>query len=169
VIVVRALAADAWREFRAVRLEALATDPEAFGSSLADWQGDNDREERWRRRFEVEGAVNFLAELDGRPAGIVADFPADAPGHRELISLWVAPFARGRGVGDALVRAVIESAERQGALAIELSVVVDNGPALALYRRHGFRETGAIEARVDGRLEARMLRHSTNARQKAAL
>jgi ribosomal protein S18 acetylase RimI-like enzyme len=169
VIEIFALGADDWRRWRVLRLEALATDPIAFGSTLADWQGENDREERWRRRFEVESAVNFVAELDGRPAGMAADFPTETPGCRELISMWVAPFARGRGVGDALIREVVASAERHGATELELSVVVDNAPALALYRRHGFVETGAIELRDDGRSEARMRRHSEIHRQKTAL
>ncbi len=168
MIRIRALVADDWRAWRELRLEALAIDPTAFGSTLADWQGENDREKKWRRRFDVASAVNFLAHLDDRPAGMAADFPTETPGRRELISMWVAPFARGRGVGDALVREIIGSAERHGATEVELSVVVDNGPALALYRRHGFVETGEIDARDDGRRDARMLRHSTNERQESS-
>jgi ribosomal protein S18 acetylase RimI-like enzyme len=166
VITIRTLVADDWRDWRALRLEALAADPAAFSSRLEEWQGEGDREERWRRRFEVEGAVNLVAELDGRPAGMAGDFPTATPGRRELISMWVAPFARGRGVGDAIVREV--SAERHGGAVIELSVVVENVPALALYRRHGFVETGEIETRGDGVREVRMLRHSSTGRQKAA-
>ncbi|WP_433718687.1 hypothetical protein ACQP2Y_30745 [Actinoplanes sp. CA-051413] len=37
-----------WRE---LRLEALREAGYAFGSQLADWQGDGDREERWRARL----------------------------------------------------------------------------------------------------------------------
>lgn len=56
----------------------------------------------------------------------------------ELISMYVAPFARGSGVGDALTNAVIEWAARQGAIRVTLAVREANRLAIALYRRNGF-------------------------------
>ncbi|MHB8177165.1 MAG: GNAT family N-acetyltransferase [Vulcanimicrobiaceae bacterium] len=49
----------------------------------------------------------MVAELGGVPAGMVSATSPDRLGTAELISMWVAPFARGRGVGDRLVDAVI--------------------------------------------------------------
>ncbi|MGW4487749.1 hypothetical protein ACWEOE_28355 [Amycolatopsis sp. NPDC004368] len=43
---IRVLTADDWREWRALRSRALTEAPEAFGASLADWQGDGDTEAR---------------------------------------------------------------------------------------------------------------------------
>ena len=155
----RILTPDDWLVWRALRLAALATDPRSFGSRLADWQGDGDREDRWRRRLGVDGSRNFVVDLDGRPSGIASGFPGSAVDVRELISMWVAPWARGRGVGDALIRAVLAWAEADGASAVELKVVVGNAPATGLYRRHGFAETGEVdEPAEDGRREARMVR-----------
>jgi hemoglobin len=46
---------------------------------------------------------------------------------------------RGRGVGDLLVRAVEAWARSVHARTLELAVAEGNGPASALYQRHGFR------------------------------
>jgi ribosomal protein S18 acetylase RimI-like enzyme len=52
--------------------------------------------------------------------------------------MWVAPFARGHGVGDSLVRAVIEWAGEQRASRVALGISLGNARAVALYRRHRF-------------------------------
>jgi hypothetical protein len=52
VIVVRVLTVDDWSEWRVLRLAALRDAPQAFGSKLADWQGEGDSERRWRGRLD---------------------------------------------------------------------------------------------------------------------
>jgi ribosomal protein S18 acetylase RimI-like enzyme len=125
------LTPDDWPRWRELRLAALAEAPHAFGSRLSDWQRAT--EDRWRARL-CDVAYNVLAVLDGVPVGMVSG-TAESP--VELISMWVAPIARGRGVGDALVRAVLEWSERRGT-ATRLAVRQHNAPAIALYERHGF-------------------------------
>jgi len=141
VIQMRVLTPDDWVIWRELRLAALAEAPSAFGTQLADWQGEGDREERWRARLGIPGSVNVVAVLDGRPAGMVSGVPA-AGGAAELISMWVSPAARGRGVGDRLVDAVEQWARRAGASVLRLAVAQGNESALALYRRNGFADTG---------------------------
>ena len=74
-------------------------------------------------------------------------FPAAAPGYGFVaadvpeVSIGVAVDARGRGVGGALLDALIALAREQGYRALSLSVDRQN-PALALYQRHGFRDAG---------------------------
>jgi ribosomal protein S18 acetylase RimI-like enzyme len=65
-----------------------------------------------------------------------------AEGSVELISMWVSPVARGRGVGDCLIREVERWAAQRGATSLRLSVMPDNIRAAALYERHGFTDTG---------------------------
>jgi ribosomal protein S18 acetylase RimI-like enzyme len=139
----RTLGPEDWRLWRGLRLAALAEAPGAFGSRLADWQGDGDREERWRARLGVAGSHNVVAVLDGEPVGMASG----VPGHGdsvELISMWVAPSARGRGVADALVREVERWARESGARVVRLDVAEDNAAARALYERHGFALTGEL-------------------------
>jgi ribosomal protein S18 acetylase RimI-like enzyme len=101
---------------------------------------------------------NVLADLDDEPAGMVSATEPDSAETIELISMWVAPFARGRGVGDALIEAVVGWAESHLARRLGLRVTVGNEAALALYRRHGFTETGLVEQNTDGSSEAEMVR-----------
>ena len=74
-------------------------------------------------------------------------FPADAPGYGFVasdvpeISIGVAARARRRGVGGALLDALVAMARAQGHRALSLSVDRRN-PAQRLYARYGFRDAG---------------------------
>jgi RimJ/RimL family protein N-acetyltransferase len=142
VVELRELSADDWPVWRELRLAALAEAPYAFGSRLADWQGDGDREERWRQRLGASGSYHVVALLDARPVGMAGGIPTADEDVAELISMWVAPDARGHGVGDRLVAAVQRWASRVGATRLRLSVAEGNDAARALYERCGFRPTG---------------------------
>jgi len=112
VLAVIALTATDWRQqWRGLRLAALAEAPEAFGSTSADWTGDGDTADRWRARLSSV-PFNAIITCDGTPAGMVGattvnDDSAINDGAVELLSMWVSPEFRGRGNGDAPVRAVV--------------------------------------------------------------
>lgn len=150
MIEVRVLTTDDWRQWRSLRLAALEEAPSAFGSRLADWQGDGDREARWRDRLGIPGSHNLVALLEGEPVGMGSGVPTD-DGQVELISLWVSPNARGRGVGDAILAEVERWARERGAGVLLLDVAEDNEGAARLYLRHGFAWTGELgELMADG-------------------
>lgn len=156
MIVLRELTVDDWAQWKEMRLAALAEAPYAFHTRIEDWVGAT--EDRWRGRLDIPGRF-LVADLDGRKAGIVCGLPPDGLGIADLLSLWVAPFARGRGVSDALVVAVCDWARERGAERVALHVVEGNGPASGLYRRHGFVDMGPVPGTaVGGRLEHRMER-----------
>ena len=139
------LSADDWALWRELRLVALEEAPYAFGVPLAEWQGDGDREERWRgTAWSIPGSRNLIALLDGKPAGMASGIPGERDGVTELISMWVVPEARGHGVGDHLMRAVEAWAVEVGAEVLELAVAPGNEKAIALYRRHGFEDTSQL-------------------------
>jgi GNAT superfamily N-acetyltransferase len=136
----RELGPDEWRDFRDLRLQALTEAPYAFGSRLTDWQ--DAAEERWRGRLSAV-AYNVIAEFDGRPAGMAGgSLEGDDPA--ELISMWVAPFARGRGVGSALIDAVAEWAAGVRPGELRLQVVDGNEHAIRMYERNGFVDRGVV-------------------------
>ena len=127
-----------WATLREIRLAALKHDPGAFGSTLDREQGYD--QETWCSRL---GASRWFMALDGgQPCGIVAGRDADRSDERELISLWVDPGHRGRGLARLLVEAVIGWARLQGARRLLLWVVDENDGAQRLYARTGFRPTG---------------------------
>lgn len=142
MIEMRILTPEDWPVWRDLRLKALAEAPYAFGSQLADWQGKGDRVSRWRDRLALPGSYNVVAVLDGEPVGMASGVPGGDGGAVELISMWVDPVARGRGVGDRLIDSIVRWAGRTGAGQLRLDVVEDNSAAIALYRRNGFRLTG---------------------------
>lgn len=63
-------------------------------------------------------------------------------GEAELLTLAVAPTARGRGTGAALVAAFLDRAAAAGAGRAFLEVSADNAAARALYARAGFAVAG---------------------------
>jgi ribosomal protein S18 acetylase RimI-like enzyme len=134
---IQVLTPDDWPVWRELRLAALAESAAAFGSTLAEWTGPGDTEQRWRGRLSSV-PYNIVLRSGGVPAGMVSAY-VQADGTVELISMWVAPSARGRGVGDAAIRAVVAWA---GSREVVLSVKTGNAPAIALYRRHGFVDAG---------------------------
>ena len=81
----------------------------------------------------------------GRPAGVLCVNRVPEGGGRgafEVVYLGVSPGYRGLGLGGALLERAIEAAARAGGERVVLSVDAANEPALMLYRRFGFGETG---------------------------
>src|SRR5215212_535340 len=95
------------------------------------WTGDNDTEERWRARL-ADGPC-FIAYDEGRPVGMVAGRIVD--GVAELTSMWVAPEARRRGIGNGLIDRVVEWSAGQP---LSLRVMDGNQAAVMAYEAHGF-------------------------------
>jgi ribosomal protein S18 acetylase RimI-like enzyme len=126
-----------WERVRDVRVRALAEAPFVYGSRLEEEQ---DRPESfWRARLERQAAATFLA-LDGhQTVGLVRTLvaPEDVTS-AELISMWVAPHARGQGVGRQLVAAVVEWAAHHDSTSVQLWVTETNAAARRLYESCGF-------------------------------
>lgn len=95
--------------------------------------------------------VLLVAEDDDGVLGVVGAFRRLDPGEVQLVSLWVDPRARGRGVARSLIRAVADWAQGLGAGRVVLFVQEANAPGRALYLRAGFRPTGDREPVGAGR------------------
>ena len=95
--------------------------------------------------------VLFVAEDGGVLQGVVGGFRRLDQAEVQLVSLWVDPNARGRGVAGSLIRAVASWARDRGADRIVLFVQEANAPGRALYLRAGFRPTGDREPVGAGR------------------
>ena len=156
MVTLRTLTAQDWRLWRELRLEALREAPYAFGSKLSEWQGSGDSEQRWRDRL-TGVPLNIVAGFKGARAGMVSAIGPDDEQTAELISMWVAPFARGRGVGDALVEAVVRWSRERGAFRLELAVREKNLRAIALYMRNGFVDSGRIRGDGDDEPRERLM------------
>lgn len=97
----------------------------------------------------------FVALDDGHVVGWVAASPvSDRCVYAGVVehSVYVDPAARGRGIGRALLEALIASTEAAGVWTIQSGVFPENRASLALHRTLGFREVGVREriGRRDG-------------------
>lgn len=82
----------------------------------------------------------YLAEDSGLPVGLVHYGTGTEPGVMEISYLGLVEQARGRRLGDWLLRFVIRQSVEEGCRALTVSVDIRNNPALRLYDRHRFRE-----------------------------
>jgi len=142
---IRALAPNESDLHRAVRLGALQDAPDSFGETFAEaaakpmtfW------EELTRSVTEPERHVMFLAferqDVVGCVYGLVNRQRSD---HGRVGGMWVNPVARRRGIGQALLEAVIAWSRRRGFKGLGLWAPAHSPAALALYAKAGFRETG---------------------------
>lgn len=133
---------DDWSLWRGLRLAALADAPQAFGSTLAQWSGPGDTEKRWRDRL-ANVALNVVAVWDGDPVAMASALHPDDDAAVEIISVWVAPPARGVGAADAMLAFIRhwQQTTHPGTSTI-LAVKTANAPAMRLYRRNGFLPAG---------------------------
>lgn len=140
MITIRRLTANDVAAFRALRIEAMTAEPEAFGTDLLEEQAK-----------AVETSAATLAEtalfggfVDGVLVGM-AGFARKTPlreQHKGMVwSMYVRASARGLGLGGRLLQTVIDHARGEVEL-LQLVVVSTNAPAVALYERHGFRRWG---------------------------
>ena len=139
-------------------------------------------EEVWRPRLSEAGIAEFAAEVaegqhcprivqlvaeldDGAGPEVVGLAIALAPekGPQELRVLYVASRARGRGVGSALMDAVL--AHMDLTRPVSLGVAAFNEDARRFYRRFGFREVRGLESEFAGVIpEVTMTRRAAVAR-----
>ncbi len=101
------------------------------------------------------GDLRLVAELDGTVVGWAALSPVSRRGCYAGVgehSVYVAERCRGKGVGKALMRALLDNAARAGLWTIQTSVFPENTASLALHEQLGFRVVGRREriAQLDG-------------------
>ncbi len=61
------------------------------------------------------------------------------------VGVYIAPAARGQGVGKALLNALIDASEQAGIWTLQSGIFVENAPSIRLHKACGFREVGCRE------------------------
>ena len=146
MIEVRRVRDDEWRALRELRLAALADAPDAFWTRYEEAIERSDEE--WR---EWTALPCHVAVEDGRLVGMVAGMAdRDDDTRADVIAMFVAPEARRRGVGRALVEAQVRWAEAEGYRRVGLMVNAANAGAIGLYESLGFGDTGERAPLRDG-------------------
>ena len=143
-VTIRPARADEWGRWRETRLRMLRDDADFFSTRYDDMVREPDA--MWRDWVGEAAAGDqkalFVAEESGNWLGVVGAFVRVNPLEVQLISMWVDPQARGRGIAQDLIRAVAAWAGDRGSTTVVLFVQEANEPAQLLYERAGFRRTG---------------------------
>jgi ribosomal-protein-alanine N-acetyltransferase len=99
---------------------------------------------RQYRHHIVSDSARVLVAVDGSGLlGKAVVFLRSNSDIARLYSIAVARAARGRGIGEALVRAIERTARALGRRRLRLEVRQDNAGAIRLYERLGYRRFGA--------------------------
>jgi L-amino acid N-acyltransferase YncA len=128
-----------WAAVRLIYREGIATGDATFETEVPEW-------EDWDRSHTRD--CRLVARREGRVVGWAALSPVSVrrvyAGVAE-VSIYVAIPARGQGVGEALLRALIEESERRGFWTLQAGIFPENEASIALHRACGFRIVGHRE------------------------
>ena len=140
------MAEEDWPAVERIFAEGIATGDATFETEPPTWEDFDSERLRDHRLVAVE---------DGEVVGWAALSPTST---RECYagvvehSVYVTSHARGRGVGRALMEALIAGTERAGLWTIQSSMFPENRASVALHERVGFRVVGRREriAKLEG-------------------
>ncbi len=136
-----------WEQVRTIYLQGIATGLATFEQSAPDWPA-------WdAARLPAPRLV--VRREDGSLAGWAALSPVSSRcvyGGVAEVSVYAAESQRGRGVGFALLNALIEQSEAAGLWTLQAGIFPENAASVALHHRCGFRTVGRREklGQLDG-------------------
>ena len=128
----------------------LAITNEAIANTTAVWNNTPatlEARTAWMRERQARGFPVLVATDGGKVLGFASfgDFrPFEGYLHTVEHSIYVAPEAQGRGVGKALLAALVERARALGKHVIVGGIEAGNTASIALHTRAGFVETGRL-------------------------
>lgn len=135
----QAMRPDDWPAVREIYQAGIATGEATFETTTPDWEAwDAGHLDEHRLVARVGGQVvgwAALAPVSDRCAyaGVAED------------SIYVAPGGQGRGVGRALLAALVASAERGGIWTVQTGIFPENQASIRLHQACGFRVVGLRE------------------------
>lgn len=145
-LVIQPMVAADWPAVRSIYEEGIATRNATFETSAPDW-------EAWDAARRPD--CRLVARFDREVVGWAALSPYSSRfAYRGVgeVSVYVAATARGQGVGRALLRALIESAEAAGVWTLQAGIFPENETSIRLHAAEGFRVVGRREriGQIDG-------------------
>ena len=137
---IRQLTEEDWQDFSRVRLQALQTDPNVFGSN---YEAESQMTEAdWRSRLQATDNAIFLIYEDETAIGMtcVSVDRDDATRKTALLwGSWLAPHARGKGLSKLMYQTRINWAKRQPTVEkIIVSHRASNLSSKYANQKHGF-------------------------------
>ena len=130
--------ADDWPAVRRIYDDGIATGQATFETKSPEWPEWDAKHLAVPRLVARDGSVIGFATLSRVSARDVYRGVCE-------VSIYVAAEARGRGVGYALLDALIAQSEAAGIWTLQASVFPENDASVTLHLRHGFRVVGRRE------------------------
>ncbi len=142
MIIIRQIQPIDWELFKSLRLTALAEAPYAFDETLDEAKQLPDS--GWKAVTECNSggkeSICALAFNTDEPIGMAAGFlDQDDESLAHLVSMWIDPMYRGRGIAETLIRFISDWANIAGATVLTAAVNTHNPRAQAFYRKTGFK------------------------------
>ena len=128
-----------WPTVTAIYEEGLATGNASFQTSAPSW-------EEWDAAHLKHSRL--VAIIDNQVAGWAALTPVSGrcvyAGVGE-VSVYVAAVSRGQGIGEHLLKALIEESEKNGIWTLQAGIFPENIGSLKIHEKTGFRQLGIRE------------------------
>jgi ribosomal protein S18 acetylase RimI-like enzyme len=139
-----------WQEYRALRLQALQTDPTAFARTYDEDAALSDT--NWQDKLNGTTACMVFAECEGKLIGMVGAFfdQGSCVQHRAtIVAMYVMPSFRGQGIAKQLMQVLIDKLmAHPHIIYVSLTVRTNNVSAIKLYGNLGFKNVGVLEKSV---------------------
>jgi ribosomal protein S18 acetylase RimI-like enzyme len=143
LVEIRKLPADRWKDFRNLRLNALKSDPTAYGSSFEEER--NLTEKEWRRRIRS----TLFALSNDEPIGMIVYYFDQGLKTKHIANIYgfyVKAGYRGKGIGTRLLERAMSLIQRNKRIVkVNLAVNPEQRIAVKMYRKAGFVVTGRTE------------------------
>ncbi len=128
-----------WEQVRSIYLEGIGTGNSTFEADAPDWdKWDSAHLSEHRLVIKAGNSVLAWAALSPVSGRCVYSGMAE-------LSLYVAAGHRGKGIGSALLGAMIDSSEKAGIWTLQGGIFPENAASLGMVKKHKFREIGRRE------------------------
>ena len=134
------LTADHWPAVRAIYAEGMATGAATFTTEPPTWEAWDNGHLAACRLVAIDAAGTVLGWAALSPVSGRCVYAGVAE-----VSVYVAAAARGHGVGQALMQALVTASEQNGLWTLQAGIFPENAASLRLHAAVGFRQVGRRE------------------------
>ena len=133
------MSSDDWEQVRSIYLEGVREGNSTFETEAPSWEAW-DEAHLQSPRLVMRGGDQVLGWAALSPVSKRRVYSGVAE-----VTVYVTQAARGKGIGRALLEALIEASEQAGIWTLQASIFPENTASIELHLKCGFREVGRRE------------------------